>query len=1042
MEPPLKSPHPRPPAHRTAPAARALLAGPVLLAALALTGVPLPLTGRQEPDLFSALEARHIGPAGMSGRVSDVEVVLSDRDIVYVGSATGGVFKSVDGGITWNPVFDGQNALSIGAVAVFQPNPDVVWVGTGEGNPRNSAGVGRGLYRSLDGGETWESLGLENSERIHRIVTHPVDPDIAYVAAMGPAWSDGRERGLYRTRDGGRTWDNVLRRGERTGVGDAVMDPSNPDRLLVTLWEFRREPWFLDSGGPGSGVFLTADGGDSWRELTAADGMPEGDLGRSGVAFSASDPEVAYALVEAEKSALLRSDDGGASWRTVSDAPGINPRPFYYADIRIDPKNENRIYRLASTVDVSEDGGRSWRTVVPSAIVHGDIHELWIDPDDSERMILGEDGGIAFTYDRGDNWRFVENLPLAQFYRIETDDAVPFNVYGGLQDNGSWYGPSTVWENKGVLNAHWRRVGSGDGFTVMPDRSDPDRYGYSMSQGGNLQHFDKLTGARRSIRPVHPDGIDLRFNWNAGLAWDPHDPETIYLGSQFLHRSRDRGRTWEIISPDLTTDDPLKQRAWESGGLTTDASGAEMHTTILSVAVSPLEPGVIWVGTDDGNVQLTVDGGASWTNVAPAVPGLPAGIWIPDVQPSRHFPGRAYLVAEDHRRGDWTTYLYATEDYGVTWSPLAGADVDGFAHAIEEDPVEENLLFLGTEFGLEASLDRGSSWEPFRAGVPAVPVRDLRVHPRDGDLVLGTHGRAAIVIDDVRPLRELAAAPEIVGGGIHVFKPPPARRVRVAEAIGYRSTGHAMQQGETRPVGALISFWTPEEGEAVIEIADTSGALVYSTSVETGAGVNREVWNLRPGGDADETVFPSQLAVLPGSYAVRALAGGEVSEATLEVVADPRTGVGPAELIAQRAALNEANAAVREVDEARERLTAVVEGVETVLNTLPQDSVGLVEMGEELLGDLRDTVRRLFTGPECQGLCGRRTVARLVGAPVGRITGEEGSPSANTRVMMRQARAAADEIVETVETIMEGPVAAYRERLRAAGYVPFHESEV
>ena len=533
-----------------------------------------------------------------------------------------------------------------------------------KGIPATCAGVGRGLFKSVDGGESWDRVGLPLSERIHRILTHPTDPDIVYVGAMGPAWSDGEERGVYRTRDGGETWERVLWQNPRTGIAEMVMDPSNPDKIFAAMWEFRRTPWDLTSGGPGSGIFVTQDGGDSWTRLTSEDGLPPGELGRIGLAVSPSNPDIVYALVEATRSELLRSDDGGKTWETIDDSPGVNPRPFYYSDLRIDPKNENRLYRLHSAIQVSEDQGRNWRTVVPSAIIHGDVHELWIDPDDPRRMILGEDGGIAFTYDRGDNWRFVENLALAQFYHISVDDEVPFNVYGGLQDNGSWYGPSVVWENKGILNAHWFRVGSGDGFSVMPDRSNPRFFGYSQSQGGNLQHFDKLTGARRSIRAVHPDGLPLRFNWNAALAWDPHEPGTIYSGSQFVHRSTDQGRTWEVLSPDLTTNDATKQRADVSGGLTVDASGAEMHTTILAIAPDPLEPGTIWVGTDDGNVQVTRDDGATWTNVRDRIGGLPEGIWVPDVQPSRHVAGRVYVVAEDHRRGDWTPHVYVTEDYG------------------------------------------------------------------------------------------------------------------------------------------------------------------------------------------------------------------------------------------------------------------------------------------------------------------------------------------------------------------------------------------
>ena len=939
----------------------------------------LPLGAQEIPDPFEEMRAREIGPAGMSGRVSDVEVVLSDRNIIYVGGATGGLFQSTDGGLTWTPIFDDQNVLGIGAIAVFQPNPDIVWVGTGEGNPRNSAGVGRGLFKSVDGGHTWKSMGLARSERIHRILTHPTDPDVVYVGVMGPAWSDGQQRGLYRTRDGGATWDRVLWQNTRTGIGEVVMDPSNPDKLFAAMWEFRREPWFLTSGGPGSGLFVTHDGGDSWRQLSSDDGLPPGELGRIGLAIAPSNPDVVYALVEASQSALIRSEDGGRTWSTISDSPGVNPRPFYYADLRVDPKNESRLYRLHGAVQVSQDQGRSWETVVPSQIVHGDVHELWIDPDDPRRMILGEDGGIAITYDRGDTWRFVENLPLAQFYHITVDDAVPFNIYGGLQDNGSWYGPSTVWENKGILNAHWFRVGGGDGFSVMPDFSDPESFGYSMSQGGNLQHFSKRTGARRSIRPVHPDGTELRFNWNAGLTWNPLEPGTIYLGSQFVHRSRDQGMSWQIISPDLTTNDPSKQRAFESGGLTGDASGAEMHTTIISIGLSSLEDGVIWVGTDDGNVQITRDGGASWEKVRDNVPGLPHGIWVPDVQPSRHVPGRAYLVAEDHRRGDWTPRVYVTEDYGATWTSLASPAIDGFVHAIEEDPENPSLLFLGTEFGLRISLDRGSSWQKYTSGVPAVPIRDLIVHPRDADLVLGTHGRALIVLDDVRPLRELAADATIRSAAVHVFEPPPAYDVNIAEAIGYRSTGHAMQQAETRPTGAILTFWAAQEGTARVEVADDVGVLVYSRTVDARAGMNRLAWNLRPGGDADTLAFPPQMSVFPGTYRVSASIGDLTSSTTLEVRGDPRNPPRVADLVAKRNALIEMSEVVASVNQARQDLARLIRGVETVLETLGDDADALREQGDALREALARLNERLFTGPECQGSCGGRVVASAVG---------------------------------------------------------------
>ncbi len=999
---------------------------------------PRALSGQVGGDLFRDMRARSIGPAGMSGRVAAVDVVLRDRNIVYVGGATGGLFRSADGGLSWDPVFDDEPVLGIGAISVFQANPDIVWVGTGEGNPRNSAGVGQGVFKSIDGGRTWRSMGLEKSERVARVLTHPTDPDLVYVGAMGPAWSDGEERGVFRTRDGGRTWERVLWQNPRTGVADLVMDPSNPDHLLAAMWEFRREPWFFTSGGPGSGLFETHDGGDTWRRLGPGDGLPAGELGRIGLAFAPSDPSVVYALVEATKSALLRSDDGGRSFRTISDRDGIVPRPFYYADLRVDPKNENRIYSLHSAIQVSEDQGRTWRTVVSSGIIHGDVHELWIDPDDPRRMILGEDGGIAFTYDRGDHWRFVENLTLAQFYHVTVDQDVPFNVYGGLQDNGSWYGPSNVWENKGILNAYWHRVGGGDGFSVMGDPSSP-QHGYSMSQQGSLVRFDKVTGLQTDIQPVHPDGITLRFNWNAGLALDPHDSTTIYLGSQFLHRSRDHGRSWEIISPDLTTKDPAKQRQMESGGLTIDATGAENHTTIVAIAPSPMERGVIWVGTDDGNVQLTRDDGATWTNVRANIRGVPDATWVPDIEPSRHDAATAYAVFDDHRRGNWETYVYRTRDYGAHWERLAQQGVRGFAHTLAEDPAEPGLLFLGTEFGLWFSTDAGTSWQQWTSGVPSVPIRDAIVHLRDGDLVLATHGRGVLILDDVRPLRDLAAGRAGPGVALSMSPPPPAIAADIGEAIGYRSTGHAMQQGETRPYGALLSFWSDADGHARVEVRNDADALVYSTSVAAHRGVNRIDWNLRPAGDADEEAFPRMVEVMPGRYGVSVSMGETRSAASLEVRGDPRRPVAAADLRARDEALREVVRLNDQVAEGRTRLQRALEGVGAALETLPAGADTLRAGGQALRDTLRRSLRDLYEGPECQGICGGDIPASQMRSLSFSLFGMPEAPSTNDRLKLAQARALAGRIVEEVDRVLAEWVAPYRDALRDAGYTPFAE---
>ena len=1017
---------------------------------------------------FSPMTARSIGPAGMSGRVSDVAVNLKDPTVVYVGAATGGVWRSQDGGLTWAPVFDDQPLLGIGAVAVSASNPDVVWAGAGEGNPRNSAGVGNGVYRSLDGGDSWRHMGLERTERVHRIVIHPEDPGTVYVGAMGPAWSDGEQRGVYKTIDGGETWERVLYVDEGTGVADLVIDPENPEKLFAAMWSFRRWPWFFRSGGAGSGLFVTHNGGGDWKRLGPDDGLPSGELGRIGVAISRSNPDVVYALVEAERSELLRSDDGGARWRTVSDRRGVAPRPFYYADLRVDPANENRLYSLHSAIQVSEDAGRTFRTVVPSQTIHGDVHELWIHPDDSRFMILGEDGGIAFTYDRGDNWRFVENLPLAQFYHIAVDMDVPFNVYGGLQDNGSWFGPATVWAQRGIMNLHWTRVGSGDGFATMTDFGD-GRFGYSMAQGGRLVRFDKTTGNRRDITPVHPDGTTLRFNWNAALNVDPFDSTTIYLGSQFVHRSRDRGAAWEIISPDLTTNDPEKQRHAESGGLTVDASGAETHTTILSIAPSPLERGLIWATTDDGNVQVTRDDGATWTNMGDRVPGVPPATWAPHVEPSKHDPATAYVVYDDHRRGNWTPYAYRTEDYGQSWQRLGVGDggvgedggigvreeadggVWGFVHVIEEDPVEPNLLFLGTEFGLFVSLDRGTSWMEWRNGLPPAPVRGLVVHPRDHDLVVGTHGRAAYVVDDIRPLRALATDPAAAGDALRVFPSAPAVQYVEAEAQGYRSTGHAMFMGERRPYGALLHYWVGGPGgngdgdasmpaaSARLSILDDAGDVVRTLSGSADRGLNRVVWDLRMALPDDQDQGESAGPwVLPGRYAVRVEAGGHLAESSVQVVADPRLDISTADRRVRIAVQLEVAGWSSAASQAADQLGDVIEAVDQVLASLPagDGSSALREQGGELRDELTELNERLFTGPECQGGCSRSTVVSRVRAPMRKLNSALGAPTPTDRLAISYAEAALEELLGALASVMDGPVAAFRQALVAAGYTP------
>ncbi len=940
--------------------------GPVfssLCLALAIAGTAAAAQQGQTTD-FVALHARSIGPAGMSGRIAAIDAVEADPNTIFVGAATGGLWKSANGGQTWESLFDGERVLGIGSVAVFQPNPDIVWVGTGEGNPRNSAGVGAGLYKSLDGGRSWTLLGFEDSERIHRIVPHPSDPDVAYVGVMGPAWSDGDQRGVYRTTDGGVTWDQILFVNQRTGIADLVMDPGNPNKLFAAMWEFRRWPWFFESGGPGSGLFLTHDGGDTWSRLSETDGLPEGELGRIGLAIAKNDSKVVYALVEAQRSALIRSDDGGISWRTVSDERGIANRPFYYADIFVDPENELRLFNLSSRVMRSEDGGRSFEEIAQG--VHSDFHALWIDPKDSRLMYVGSDGGVYVTRDRGENWRMIDNLPVGQFYHISVDMEIPFNVYGGMQDNGSWRGPSDLWENGGIRNYHWKEVGFGDGFGTLLDPTDPN-LGYSMSQGGGLVRYDLRTGERKGIRPWAPDTVELRFNWNAPIAVDPFEEGTVYYGSQFVHKTTTRGETWEIISPDLTTDDPEKQKQGESGGLTRDATGAENHTTIVTIAPSPVERELIWVGTDDGRVHLTRSGGGHWEDVGRRIRGVPDGTWVPHIEASRHHGGTAYVVFEDHRRGNWTPYILRTENYGEDWRDIADEEqIWGFVHTIEEDPFTPNLLFVGTEFGLYLSLNRGRDWIPWEHGVPPVPIRSLKIHPRDHDLVIGTHGRAIYVLDDIRPLRSLAQRPSIMESEVHLFDTPPAYLRGTAAVDGYHFAGDAMFQGETRPPGALLTYWISDgtlDGEAEIEVLDPSGEVVRRLRGPAARGMNRTTWDLRetppeglPNAEGGRRFRTQGPEVLPGRYTVRIAMADAVSEAALDVLPDPRIEIPLAERIEKQAAIRLGLEMTQATQEVRARSGAISEALDRILDRLgdreDEDAEGLRDAAREIESEL------------------------------------------------------------------------------------------
>ncbi|WP_040253379.1 VPS10 domain-containing protein [Psychroserpens mesophilus] len=887
-------------------------------------------------DVVKSMKPRNIGPGGMSGRVTAIDVVHKNTDIMYVGTASGGLWKSTSGGINWNPVFDKETTSSIGAVAIQQSNPSVIWVGTGEGNPRNSLNGGYGIYKSLDAGKTWELMGLEKTRHIHRVIIDPTNPDIVYVAAIGSPWGEHPERGVYKTTDGGMSWTKILFANNKTGAADLVMDPTNPNKLIAALWEHKRDPWFFNSGGEGSGLHITYDGGNSWKKITEKEGFPKGNLGRIGVAIAANKPNIVYALVEAKKNALYKSEDGGFNWEKVNDKSDIGNRPFYYSEIYVDPQNENRVYSIYTYVNVSEDGGKNFSQLMPaygvSNGVHPDHHAWWIHPTNGNFMIDGNDGGMNITKDGGKNWRFIGNLPVAQFYHINVDNEIPYNVYGGMQDNGSWRGPAYVWRTQGIRNSYWQEISFGDGFDVVPDK-DNTRFGWSMSQQGYVSRYDWQTGNNYTVRPTHPDPeVQLRFNWNAAINIDPFDNNTLYFGSQFVHKSTDKGQTWTVISGDLTTNDPEKLKQNESGGLTMDATGAENHCSILVIEPSPLERNMFWVGTDDGKVHYTQNGGQTYTDVTKNIKGLPSGSWIPQIKASNKNKGEALLIANDYRRFNYTPYAYRTKDYGKTWQRIIDAtDVKSYTLSIVEDPVEKNLLFLGTDDGLYISIDAGNSWTKWTQGFPTVSVKDLVIHPREHDLIIGTFGRAAWVLDDIRPLREIAKNKEIINQKLELFTPPTAYQAAYQQPTGSRFGADAMYHGENRDNGAIFSYFvkidetkkeeqtadddkTSDDDDDTNDVIDESKVkwdsltmkiydqerLIRTLKTKTpdATGIYKWSWNMDEAGVLSpsrtlrkQTREPSGVSVKPGTYKVVLHYGDLTSEEMITIVSDPRLEV-------------------------------------------------------------------------------------------------------------------------------------------------------
>jgi photosystem II stability/assembly factor-like uncharacterized protein len=966
----------------------------ISIPAAAQTESQKPEPVKLDSETFAGLDARPIGPAVMSGRVASIDAVTErGRLTIYVGSASGGLWKSVNGGTTFKPVFD-KYTQSIGAVAVDQSNPKTVWVGTGEAWVRNSVSVGDGVYKTTDGGENWQRMGLQDTERIARIIVDPKNSDVVYVAATGRLWNANEERGLFKTTDGGKTWKKVLFVNADTGCANIAMDPQDSNIIYAAMWQFRRRPYDFNSGGPGSGLFRSNDGGATWKKLTKD--LPEGDLGRIGVAVARSRPNRVYAVVEAKHSALFRSDDMGETWTEMNSGANIVSRPFYFADVFVDPRDYNRIYKPSTGLSVSDDGGKTFSGI--AGAVHSDFHTMWINPANPEQMFIGCDGGVYTSEDRGTTWRFLGNLPLSQFYHVSYDMEQPYNVYGGLQDNSSWYGPSRV--SGGIQNRHWKSVYGGDGFWVFEDPTDPD-YVYAEYQGGNLGRINRKTLEIKDIKPFPNAGEKkFRFNWNSPIHVSRTKKGTVYFGSQFLFRSTDRGDSWARISGDLSTNDPNKQKQEQSGGLTVDNSDAEAHTTIYSISESPKNGEVIWVGTDDGNLQVTRNGGKNWSNVVGNVPGLPPSTWVSTIEASRFDEPTAYATFDGHAAGDMKSYVYRTTDYGQTWSSLVTPDIKGYAHVVKEDIIDRDLLFVGTEFGLFISLDGGKQWTQFKGGdFPSVAVRDIAIHRRESDLILATHGRGIWIVDDISPLRALT--PEVLAKDACFISGRPSVQAIPSNEFGFN--GDAEFNGRSASENALITYYQKKRhifGDLKFEIYDLSGKLISTVNGSKRRGLNRIEWSMRlkgpkvPPAAALVQNFFSFVGprVLAGTYKVKMIKGDNTYTSELKIVPDPRSKHTKEDRAAQYET-------VMKLYDMLGQLTYVVDAIVDARDQCRDRASKLPasdeprKQAEALAARLEELRSKIVATKEGGGITGEEKIREQMGTLYGAVNGYEGRPT-------------------------------------------------
>ncbi len=1007
----------------------------------AAKSAPAPTTQPDYSSIFKALRFREIGPAAMGGRIDDFAVVENDPDIIYVGTASGGIFKSVNGGTTWEPVFDNEATSSIGDLAIAPSDPSVVWAGTGEANNRQSSSWGDGVYKSTDAGRTWQHMGLSETQAIGRVVIHPTDPNIVYVAAVGRLWGPSKERGVYKTTDGGKTWTQVLFINEDTGVSDIALDPESPGTLIASAYQRRRTVFGFNGSGPGGGLYKTTDGGATWKKLEK--GLPwdksprpaavqEGgrgfggggggrggfgaqqaqqppappippeamnEIGRIGVNFYRRDSRIVYALIEHAGGGIFRSEDKGETWTKMSDT---NPRAMYYSQVHIDPNNDQRLWVHGAQMFYSDDGGRTFRQNLVQRI-HGDYHAMWIDSRDSNHIITGSDGGIYISWDRGRTWDFVNTIPLGQFYEIGLDNAKPYHICGGLQDNNAWCGPSATMDARGIANSDWFTVGGGDGFYAQIDPTDPNIV-YAESQDGNVLRRNLKTHESKSIRPPAPEGEHYRFQWNSPIVVSAFDPKTIYYGGNYLFKSTDRGDNWLRLGPDLTTGEDRNKKAIM--GKVPDQytlsrhDGVQEWPAITTISESPANKDVLWVGTDDGNLQVTRDGGQNWKNVAQKVKAVPTGTYVSRVLASRYADGTAYATFDGHRTNDFNVYVYMTTDFGETWKPITDGLPKGndIVHVIREHHRNPKLLFLGTERGLFVSFDQGSHWTRLKLNLPTVPVDDIAIHPRENDLVLATHGRSIWILDDITPLEQMTDA--IAAEDLHLFDIRPATEWRIANRSG--STGHKAFFGPNPPNGAMVQYYLksqPDAKERVrIMVTDAAGKTIRELDGTKQAGLNRVVWDLRsrmpatPGAERESQGESATaeyggfggfggggaLRVEPGEYTVKIVLAKSEQNRKVVVEDDPRIEISAQDRAARRQALDQlaqmsatAMSAQRSITGLRTSLNTFIEGYKRPGGMRVPENVQ--KAAEDLLKKA-DAVCKQFASPM---QCGERPTTAL-----------------------------------------------------------------